>query len=361
MRQIEEHILTADIGGTHAGLAIFSYHGGNKYELVRHQTFRSRTVRDFPKLLGTFLRRESVRLRPRVRRACIDFAGPIGSDRSSALITNLNRGFTSREIVKATGINEVTLLNDFEAVGYGLEILLQNRPNAFVRLSRSGKLPVKEGISRTTVIIGAGTGLGTAILTRDGSSGRVRPIPGEGGHADFVAVDETEYRIAQWVRNHRNRSSLQPLECEKIVSGPGLVNVYEALSELEPALGTRTVLKRVLRAKPYDRPGIIAGNAGMDALCRKALDVWLRCYARAAKNSAIFPLAPGGVFLAGGVAARILDELQSGTFMQEFVRCDVPNIRKILRRTPVFVVTDYNIGLYGCANVAVNFSGQLAG
>ena len=118
-------------------------------------------------------------------------------------------------------------------------------------------------------------------------------------------------------------------------------------------------MKSIFRADPYDRPAIIVERAKTDSLCRLALDTWLRCYARAAKNSAIYPLAPGGVFLAGGIAAKILPEMQSGLFMDEFTRCDIPNIRSLLRRTPVFLVTDYRIGLYGCANVAVNFYEEL--
>ena len=118
-------------------------------------------------------------------------------------------------------------------------------------------------------------------------------------------------------------------------------------------------MKKVLQADPYDGPAVIVQNARSDKLCRRVLDIWLRCYARAAKNSAIFPLTPGGVFLAGGIASKILPEMQSGIFMKEFTRCDRPNIRSLLKRTPVFVVTDYRIGLYGCANVAVNFFDEM--
>ena len=359
MPRIEEHILAADIGGTHTTLAIIAYLGGERFEIVRHKTCRSRSVQSFPALLKEFLRAQARRREPRVRKACIDFAGPLGSDRSAAFITNLGRSFSANEIREATGVEELTLLNDFEAVGFGLEILAANRPEAFVRLSSSGKLPGAHGAKRTSVVIGAGTGLGTTILVRDSATGKFRPIPGEGGHADFTAVDGDEFRIAQWIRNHRNRSPLKPLDCEKIVSGPGLVNVYQALSELEPGLGRSAILRRVEAADDYNRPGIIAGNAGNDGLCRKAVDIWLRCYGRAARNSAIFPLAPGGVFLAGGIAARILPEMRSGIFMKEFTRCDVANIRSLLRRTPVFVITEFRIGLYGCANVAMNFWREL--
>lgn len=355
MTQAQAHILVADVGGTHIGLAIIAHYGSGKFEPVRHQSYLSKKTKDFPALMGRFLKSEGRSLSPAVRQACVDFAGPTGGKRDRAFVTNLGWGFTAQAIFDATGVEELALLNDFEAVGYGLEVLLENHPESFVRLSAVGKLPGRDGKKLTAVILGAGTGLGTTILIPDDDIGRYRPIPGEGGHADFVAVEEIEFRVAQWIRAHLNRSPRNPMDCERIVSGPGLVNLYHALSKLEPVLRDAAIARKVFNAPPYDRPAIIVEGARNDALCRKALDTWLRCYARAAKNSAIFPLAPGGVFLAGGIAAKILSEMQSGIFMKEFLRCDIPNIRALLKRTPVFVVMDYRIGLFGCANVAVNF------
>jgi glucokinase len=355
MTQVRNHILAGDVGGTNTGIAVFADLGQGKFEPVRHKTYRSRKMGSFPALLRRFLDREARGLVPRVRQACIDFAGPLGSDRSRAYVTNLGIEFRAEEVLDATGVEELTFLNDFEAVGFGLEVLLENRPEAFVRLSATGRLPGGPGKKPTAVVLGAGTGLGTTILIHDPERGSYRPIPGEGGHADFTPVEEIEFQVSQWIRNHRNRSRRNPLDCEKIVSGPGLVNVLHALSELEPNTGNAGTAQKIFRADPYDRPAIIVKQARQDALCRKALDFWLRCYARAAKNYAIFPLAPGGVFLAGGISAKILPEIQSGVFLREFTRCDIPPIRSLLKRTPLFVVTDYRIGLYGCANVAVNF------
>jgi glucokinase len=359
MTQVRSHVLVGDVGGTNTSIAVFADLGQGRFEPVRHKIHRSKKIGSFPALLRRFVDREARGLVPRLRRACIDFAGPLGSDRSRAYVTNLGIEFGAEEILEATGVEELTFLNDFEAVGFGLEVLLVNRPEAFVRLSATGRLPAGSGKKPTAVILGAGTGLGTTILIHDPVRGSYRPIPGEGGHADFTPVEEIEFQISQWIRNHRNRSRRNPLDCEKIVSGPGLVNVYHALSELEPNTGNSGTTKKILRADPYDRPAIIVKHADQDTLCRKALDLWLRCYARAAKNCAIFPLAPGGIFLAGGIAAKILPEIQSGVFLREFTRCDIPPIRALLKRTPVFVVTDYRIGLYGCANVAVNFFDEM--
>lgn len=358
MIQPQRHILAADVGGTHIGVAVFASYANGKLEPVRHETYPSKKTKSLPDLLAKFLKQHARDIVPKITRACIDFAGPIGPDRSKAFVTNLGWGFTAKEILDATGIEELTLVNDFEAVGYGFEVLLANRPEAFIRISPRGKLPSTRGKKPTAVILGAGTGLGTSILIHDSASGKYRPIAGEGGHADFIAVDEIEYRISQWIRNHLNKSARNPMDCEKIVSGPGLANVFLALSELEPGHVSRTA-GRILKLAVQERPPAIVQNAPTDSLCRKALDIWLRCYARAAKNSATFPLAPGGIFLAGGIAAKILPEIQSGVFMKEFTRCDIPNIRTILQRTPVFVITDYRIGLYGCANVAVNFFSDL--
>jgi glucokinase len=353
------HILVGDLGGTNFGVAIFAHLGGDAFEPVVHRTFRSRTVRSVGALLGRFLKQEVKRLDPPVRRACIDFAGPVTPGRTDAWVTNLNWGFSARDVLEATGLEEIALVNDFEAVGYGLEVLIANQPRAFARLSRAGRLPRPGQHKLPAVVIGAGTGLGTSILVEDRALGRYRPVSGEGGHADFVAVEEPEFRVAQWIRKHRNHSRRAPLDCETIVSGRGLANVYEAMSSLEPERARPAQLAAIRKATPYERPARIVEGARTDPLCRSALDFWLRAYGRAAKNCAIFPLAPGGVFLAGGIAAKILPEMQSGIFMKEFNRCDVAPIRALLRRTPVWVVTDYRIGLYGCANVAVNFFDEL--
>src|SRR5439155_915015 len=107
-----------------------------------------------------------------------------------------------------------------------------------------------------------GTGLGTSILIEDVRTGKYRPIPGEGGHVDFEAVDELEFRAAGWIRKHINRSPGNPMDRERIVSGPGLVNLYRALSELEPGDGNPRIAAEVVKADVYDRPAVIIQHAG---------------------------------------------------------------------------------------------------
>ncbi len=348
------HILAADVGGTHLRLAIFAHRGDDNFRKIRETTRLSRKVKDFPALLHRFLRHGASGLQPPVRTGALCFAGPVGARRSVAALTNLNWRFTAAEIREKTGLEELILMNDFEAVGYGFEVLLKTRPEAFVRLSRAGKLPPPKGRRPTAIVIGAGTGLGTSILVQDASTGRYRPVPGEGGHCDFIPLSSGEFALAEWARANLNRSAKNPADRETFLSGPGLFNLCRALRDLEPGMGDPAAWKAIARKDPYDRPGEIVRSALQDPLCRKALDLWLRAYARVARNSALFPLAPGGVFLAGGIAAKILPELRSGVFMEEFARLDKGSIRAILKRTPVFVVIETGIGLYGCASVAAD-------
>jgi glucokinase len=329
---------------------------GDALEPVLQQKFSGPKTDHLPQLIRDYAHsRPARRLEPPVSAVCVAVAGPLDRFRKSAVVTNRGWSVTAAEINDAAGVAPVILLNDFEAVGFGVDVLLKAVPDAFVRLSRAGALP---GSGRrpkaTATIIGAGTGLGTAVLIPDAKTGRYRPAPGEGGHADFIAVEEIEFEIAQWVRKNLNRSERQPVQVESIVSGPGLFNVYCALSELEPHLIDQSKPAPILEADAAKQPELIVQHSDRDALCRKALQIWIRCYARAAKNAALFPLAPGGVFLAGGIAPKILPQLASGEFMNEFTRCDDPGLRKLLRQTPVFVITDERIGLYGCASVAVS-------
>src|SRR5262245_40278517 len=159
MAEARTHILTADLGGTHLGLAILAHRPDGSFEPVVHKTFRSRTIRSFPATVARFLKQNGRRLDPPVRQACVDFAGPVGPKRDEGFVTNLGWGFTVQELFDATDLEEITLVNDFEAVGYGLEVLLYSHPDAFVRISRGGKLPARNATKGTAVVIGAGTGL----------------------------------------------------------------------------------------------------------------------------------------------------------------------------------------------------------
>src|ERR1051326_2916838 len=121
----EQNILVADVGGTHIGVAIFTHDNG-RFEPVRHETYRSHKIRDLPGLFRKFLKSSKRLPGPPVTSACIDVAGPVTSGRSEALITNLGWRVKAADILEAIKVKELTLLNDFEAVGYGLEVLLRN-------------------------------------------------------------------------------------------------------------------------------------------------------------------------------------------------------------------------------------------
>jgi glucokinase len=246
----KNHVLIADIGGTNTRIAIFAQQINGKIEPVRHKVYASRKISSIPSTLKEFLRIEGRNLVPKIEVLCVGFAGPVGPTRSEARMTNLPWSFYAEEVLAETGLQSVVLLNDFEAVGFGLEILVANKPEAFVRLSRSGSLSKISREKPTIVVIGAGTGLGTAILTPDSESGKYMPIPGEGGHSDFIALDEFEFQVMQWLRQATNQSPDNPLEWEAIVSGPGLNKLYQAIAALEPQLEKSRISQSILRVDP---------------------------------------------------------------------------------------------------------------
>jgi len=219
---------------------------------VCHKTYQTRSVRGIPGLLGGFLKKEGRRLDPPVRSACIDFAGARGAGPRQGFLTNYPRDFRRRKY-RGYRRRPGDLLNDFEAVGFGLEVLIANRPEAFVRLSRTGKLrPCRQATYRRD----------SGRRDRAGNRGtyprflerQISTLPGEGGHADLVTVEDLEFRVSCWIRKHRTTSPGNPVDTEKVVSGPGLANVFEALAELEPQIGDPALRKKVFRNKVSDRP-----------------------------------------------------------------------------------------------------------
>jgi glucokinase len=303
-------LLAGDIGGTKALLALLD---GNRIRLERR--YACCDFGSFPEMLERFCADARAELgeEPEVKRACLGVAGPVKDGR--ATLTNLPWAIDVRDLP----IRQAQLLNDFEASAHGLDRL----SNADVVTLQPGA-PV-EGAPR--LLIGAGTGLGLAIATGRGRDLRV--IAGEGGHAAFAPADATQDRLLAHLR-----ASLGRVEIEHVVSGPGLARIYAFLRGA---------------AAPDADPAEIASAAldRGDALALSALDLFLACYGAAAGDQALAVLARGGVYLAGGVAPRLLARMRSGGFLEAF------NAKGAFaghaRTFPVHVVVNERLGVLGAA------------
>jgi glucokinase len=269
-----------------------------------------------------------------VSRACFGVAGPVSDEVCRA--TNLPWIIDARQLERELSLPRVALVNDFHALSIGIGEL---PAEDFVTLHDTPSDP-----SGPWVVIGAGTGLGQAVLVK-GAAG-LEVLSSEGGHTEFGPRNELEIELLRFLLARHDHVSY-----ERLVSGPGLKTIYDFLRE-HGAVGESETVRRELAASPDSGPAIVSahGLAGDDPLCTKALDLFASLYGAEAGNLALKVVARGGVYVAGGIAPKILPKLQDGTFMKAFL--DKGRLGHVLERVRVRVVLNSDAGLVGAAAIA---------
>jgi glucokinase len=320
-------ILAGDIGGTHTRIALFEL-TENRLEKIVDRVYPSRDFRSLDEILSLFMSNQNVP----VSAACFGIAGPVVNGHVST--SNLAWVIDALQLAKLLQVTTVWLINDLQAHASGIDDLSEAD---FVPLNSAA--PGKGNAA----LIAAGTGLGEAGLYWDGI--RRRPFACEGGHCDFAPRDDLEVELFCYLRKKFGRVSY-----ERILSGHGLQNVYEFLrdsaTEREPDW-----LKEELAGAPD--PSAVISHVGMNAkapICERALDIFVRVYGAEAGNLALKLLATGGVFLSGGIAARILPRLQRPEFFQAFV--SKGRMQPLLEKVPIRVVNNDQVGVLGAARHA---------
>jgi len=320
-------VLAGDIGGTKTALAIVEI-VGRRLSIRRFRRFPSRQYGSLEEILSVFLRGER---RP-PRAAGFGVAGPVRAGR--ARVTKLPWTLVERRLAASTGIARVRLVNDFVAAALGIPFVGGRQ----VVTLRAGEAEPGGPIG----LIGAGTGLGQGALSR--ISGRYEPLASEGGHADFGPRDAVEDRLVRFVRKRFGR-----VDRDRLLSGEGLTHLYDFLK----SDGFAPEGPRVARAfLGEDRAAVISrfGLARRDRLCRAALRLFVSIYGSEAGNLALQYRATGGVFLAGGIAPKILPALWDRVFLASFE--SKPPLEELLSRIPIRVVLDARLPLFGAASAA---------
>jgi len=250
--------------------------------------------------------------------------------------TNLPWRIDARALERQLSIQSVRLVNDFHALAIGIGEL---PPTDLVVLHDAPSDP-----GGPWVVLGAGTGLGEAIIVH-GPCGR-EVISSEGGHTDFAPRNELEMDLLRYLLRRHARVSY-----ERVISGPGLAALYDFFRDRDPGAASPSV-DAELAADLEQRPACISAHAlaGDDPLCQRALDLFVSLYGAEAGNLALKVVARGGVYVAGGIAPRILPRLLDGAFEQSFLTKG--RLSALLQRTPVYVVTNPDAGLLGAAAIA---------
>jgi glucokinase len=313
-------LLCGDIGGTKTTLALFAV--DRLHEPLALATYASREAPGLDAIVAGFVARE----RPRLEAACFGIAGPVLDGRVET--TNLPWVVESTALGAELGGVPVYLLNDLEALANGVGLVPETR-----LATLNAGVPGRTG---NAAVIAAGTGLGEAGLAWDGE--RHVPFASEGGHADFAPRTEQEIALLRHLRQHLGHVSY-----ERVLSGPGLVHIFDFLRDVEghaepPARG--------------DGPAAItaAALAGHSPIAVAALDLFVSIYGAEAGNLALKLKATAGVYVGGGIAPKILPKLTDGAFRAAFL--DKGRFASFLADVPVRVVLEEHVALWGAARHA---------
>ncbi len=320
-------ILAGDIGGTNARLAFFDVANG-QFRLVSASVFPSREYAGLDQIVAKFI--HTANLRPEA--ACFGVAGPVRNGRVET--SNLPWLIDSKRLADELHLKKTVLINDLEANAWGIAAL---DPVDVVSLNQ-----VKKNSVGNQAVISAGTGLGEAGMYWDGSQYHI--FATEGGHADFAPRDELEMDLFRYLSGRFGHVSY-----ERIVSGPGLVNVFHFLRDTRRGVEPQWLTDEMLHT---DAAAAIsrAALAGKCALCEQALDLFVSVFAAEAGNLALKLMATGGVYLGGGIAPKMLAKLSGPLFMHAFV--GKGRMQSLLEAMPVKVITNDKTALMGAARYA---------
>lgn len=321
-------ILAGDIGGTHARLAYFQSQNGH-LTVAAEGVFPSREHSGLDEIVTQFVKSQSQP--PDI--ACFGVAGPVRNGKVET--SNLPWTVEAECLASELHLSSALLINDLEANAWGIASLEEKD---LVPLNRVKGIP-----TGNQAVISAGTGLGEAGLYWDGKSYDI--FASEGGHADFAPRTELEIDLLRYLSARFGHVSY-----ERIVSGPGLVNVYHFLRDTHRGEEPAWLMEDIARG---DAAAAVSRAAlgGKSPLAEHALDLWISIYGAEAGNLALKLMATGGVYLGGGIAPKVVAKLAGPLFMQAFL--SKGRLQPLLEAIPVRVITNDKIALFGAARYAI--------
>jgi glucokinase len=320
-------LLCGDIGGTKTLLQRVAVQK-DSIKVLAEQRYPSADYSSFDDILAKFLAHQEHHA---IVAACFGVAGPVEKheDTQRASITNLPWQMDSDQLAERFALSRVALINDFEAVAHGIDAL----PGEDLISLQKGQ-PVAHG---NRLVIGAGTGLGIAQMVWNGSEYLI--IPTEGGHADFAPANSEQLGLSDYLIRTQGRCSV-----EFVVSGPGLVNIFSYIAEVNGQSDSDQYQKIMQAADPAAAIAN-AADRGDSALASHSMELFVQAYGGQAGNFALACLPLGGVYVAGGIAAKISARLQEGEFIAAFNAKG--KMAALMQNIPVKVVTNPAVGLIG--------------
>lgn len=327
--------LSGDIGGTKTLLRLARL----GEPPLRQKSYASGAYSDLADMLVDFLSEnggQDATSGQAIESACFALAAPVQG--RQVKLTNLPWSVDADKIAARFSLPNLTLINDFAAVGYGIEAL-----------SADDLYTLQTGLAApeaNRLVVGAGTGLGVAWLSVQ--AGQYSVHPSEAGHSDFAPTSCREYELFTYLQGRHGHVSY-----ERIVSGPGLVAIYEFLRDTgvaAPTAGLEEALSTTDAAAAIAQSGL----QGESRIADMALTMFVEIYGAFVGNMALAALPRGGIYIAGGIAGKILARLQGGEFRDKFL--DKGRFTALLREMPLHVVLNPQIGLLGAERFAARMA-----
>jgi glucokinase len=327
-------ILAGDIGGTKCNLAIFQEAGGATLQPIFQRRYATRDFSRFEDLIEQFRKHAAEHVpnfaNGQISGAGFGVAGAVvqGQLHANNLLWTLNPPELARRL--DVNVEHVVLLNDVAATAWSLDKL----PAKDLSVLNQGVLQP----NATRALMAVGTGLGEAVLLWD--SGRYRVFPSEGGFADFAPRTDREIQLLVYLKKR-----LSHVCCEDVLSGRGIRSIHEFLDP--------TVRHPSFEGSGTDPAREISEQACTHScpVCVATLDLWTEAYGSEAGNLALRALAFGGVYIAGGIAPKILSKMKDGSFFHAF--CDKTKFSPVLARIPIYVVLNEDAPVCGAAYQAL--------
>jgi glucokinase len=321
-------VLAGDIGGTKTNMGLFSK-DKDRPVLKVMETFSSPDEPDLEHIIRKFLHRHPAA----ISSACFGVPGPVLDGKAKT--TNLPWDVSQDRIKKQFSFQHVGIVNDLAATATAVPIL---NGNEFFPLNQA------MGINSGHLgLIAPGTGLGIAMLVCH--EDRYVPISSEGGHSDFAPNGDAEADLWQFLHRRYGHVSI-----ERVVSGRGLVNIYEWLKDsgrINEPEGFGQKLKGMDPATAVTDAALSKRVPG----CVEALNFFASIFGAVAGNVALFGLTTGGIFLGGGISPKILPKLKEDIFMKAFV--NKGRFKDFLEKIPVNVILNDKAALIGAAHCAI--------
>jgi glucokinase len=343
-------LLAGDIGGTKTILRLANVRDDDIQRFASHELeietlyeakYPSADYPEFVPMVKSFLAAAGQKyssVSPQA--ACLAIAGPIVNNTSQ--LTNLSWFLRGEFLAGALDIQCVQLINDFEAIGYGVTGL---QPEDVYEL-QAGKPSDRAPIA----VLGAGTGLGQGFLLP--CEGEYLVFPSEGGHVDFAPQSELEFQLRKYLIE---KHSISRVSEERVVSGMGIISIYQFLRDRQYASESHEIGQIMdmwersagQRSELEDPAAIIsrAATHKTDLLSQKTMEIFIRAYGSEAGNLSLKLLPKGGLYIAGGVTAKNLDLIKGGEFMYAF--SSKGRVSHLLDEVPVRVVLNQHVGLIG--------------